>query len=583
MNKLISVILICIMSMFLCAFPSYGEETIESIVDWRGDYTDSASPKIIVTIDSAVKYNQRVTVSMYEENVASPTFIDYKRMDEVFVKGNDKLEIAIPIGDDLNYKDSDGNRHYKLKLKGNGLNADNVNKVFDVYILTPNDINGDNGVLAKINNSQTIESLRIYLSNVLKALRIDSTAITDTRLMYFLSTKNADFSNGFNTVSDIDIALKVSELIEYLRSDSATPSEVKKITEKYDKEVNINTLDPDYIAYTSAIYEDVCSIKNTFLYNNVFGISSGKALKSAIEQYQALHAINALTEVNEKARTTVPKYYAALGITDEYVTKFNTMSSNNSSDADKVLRVICDATFLKPSDIEVKFRETIDGILNPPGDSGNGGNEGTGGSGGSGGAGGPSYSIQDDTVVAPQVKTEFKDCSESFWAYSYICDLQEKNIISGYADGNFYPSNKVTREEFVKMIILSVGLFDSASECDFVDVSKNDWHYRYVASAVNSGIINGIDVQSFGTGKYITRENMAVIAARILSRFNKAATVHSNQFTDQADISDYAVESVNMLAGMQILSGFEDGSIRPKENLTRAEAAKIIWMVMKTV
>ena len=87
----------------------------------------------------------------------------------------------------------------------------------------------------------------------------------------------------------------------------------------------------------------------------------------------------------------------------------------------------------------------------------------------------------------------------------------------------------------------------------------------------------------FGTGKYITREDMAVIAARILKRFNVNAVSTSTEFSDKEAISEYALGSINMLSGMQILNGFEDGSIRPKDNLTRAEAAKIICMVMKAV
>lgn len=584
MKKIISIIIICLICVNIYAVPSFAEEMTISYVDWYGDYTDSASPRIVITINSVVKYNQRVTATMYPGNVSSPVYTDYKRIDEITVKGNEKLELVIPIGDDLNYRDSEGNRHYKLKIKGNGLNTNNIDKVFDVYILTSNDINGDNGVLKKINDSQTKEDVLDSLSSVFKALRINASAITDTRIGYFLSVKSVDFSNNFSTISDVECALKVSELLEYLKSDSSSSSDLKTLTEKYKDEIKIDILDPDYVTHKDTIYQNVCSVKNTFLFNNTVGINSAKSMKAAIEQYQALNAINALTEVDTTARLSVPRYYSILGVPEEYIIKFDTISTNNSSDADKVLRLLCDGTFSKPSDIVETFKTAIDGILNSggSGEDGSTPDDGSGG-GGSGGSGGSSYSIQGDSVVAPQARAEFKDCDKSFWAYSYINELQTKNIISGYSDGNFYPSNKVTREEFVKMIILSVGLYDSASECDFSDVSKSDWYYRYVASAVNANIINGLDNQSFGAGKYISREDMAVITARILKRFNKVTTSAENQFSDRKDISEYAIESVNLLAGMQILNGFEDGSIRPKDNLTRAEAAKIIWMVMKTI
>ena len=56
-------------------------------------------------------------------------------------------------------------------------------------------------------------------------------------------------------------------------------------------------------------------------------------------------------------------------------------------------------------------------------------------------------------------------------------------------------------------------------------------------------------------------------------------TNSGKDFTDSADIDDYAKDSVAVLAEMKILSGFEDGSFRPQDCLTRAEAAKILSVV----
>ena len=64
------------------------------------------------------------------------------------------------------------------------------------------------------------------------------------------------------------------------------------------------------------------------------------------------------------------------------------------------------------------------------------------------------------------------------------------------------------------MLVLALDLYDQSATCAFTDVQPQAWYASYVASAVQNGVIQGYDDGSFGVGKPITREEMAVIACR---------------------------------------------------------------------
>ena len=125
----------------------------------------------------------------------------------------------------------------------------------------------------------------------------------------------------------------------------------------------------------------------------------------------------------------------------------------------------------------------------------------------------------------------------------------------------------------------------SDEENGFSDVESGSWYEKYVAVAVSMEIVNGIADGIFGTGTYITRQDAAVMLYRTL-KITETELKKVHTLVDIADfdeISDYAREAVDSLTRDGIVSGFEDGSFRPGENLTRAEAAKIIYECIKSL
>ena len=85
---------------------------------------------------------------------------------------------------------------------------------------------------------------------------------------------------------------------------------------------------------------------------------------------------------------------------------------------------------------------------------------------------------------------------------------------------------------------------------------------------------------SFAPDNPVTRQDAAVMIARLCEK--KGIALSGKGATADSDkIASYALESVEKLVGAGIISGFEDGSFRPAENLTRAQAAKLICVLLE--
>lgn len=167
---------------------------------------------------------------------------------------------------------------------------------------------------------------------------------------------------------------------------------------------------------------------------------------------------------------------------------------------------------------------------------------------------------------------KFTDVPDTFWAAADIYTLKEAGIINGKSDKEFDPEGKVTRAEFTKMIVNLFGVKASQNTVAFTDCKADDWFTPFVAAAVEAGYVKGITDTEFAPDKTITREEACTILGRAYAKTSDKAL----NFTDSSEISDFATAYVALLVDMGYVNGYEDGTFLPKNEITRAEAAKII-------
>lgn len=189
------------------------------------------------------------------------------------------------------------------------------------------------------------------------------------------------------------------------------------------------------------------------------------------------------------------------------------------------------------------------------------------------------YTTDGSATIIPEVSGGdiYVDLADCAWAQDYIYTLKDKGVLTMGADRRFRPNDNITREEYVKMLVMALGI-TLGGDVDFDDVNKADWYYTYVAAACNAGIVNGMEVRRFGTGEYITREQMATMACRAL-KISDFALASSNAFSDDNEISEYAKDAVYYMQNNGIINGIGNNTFAPKSNASRAQAAKIISMI----
>ncbi len=272
-----------------------------------------------------------------------------------------------------------------------------------------------------------------------------------------------------------------------------------------------------------------------------------------------------------------------------YLTGFAFASYDTLEDEEEkpaVDAAVAGETITSVSQLRDVFNRAVEDVLSQRGQGGTGnmGGNGGGGSGGNRGSGGGntgSFGVNTPAVASPSpaAQAQFADLDTVPWAVESIERLSAFGFVNGKEPGKFCPDDPITREEFVKILVLSFGLHDESAVCSFIDVPQDAWYTSYVASAAQTGIAQGRTDGAFGIGERVTREDMAVLAYRALGDRAQEAMVAVDGlvFTDDDEISDYAREAVYWMKDAGIIQGVGDNRFDARGNATRAEAAKILY------
>ena len=208
----------------------------------------------------------------------------------------------------------------------------------------------------------------------------------------------------------------------------------------------------------------------------------------------------------------------------------------------------------------------------------------------------------DDSGVIPQTTPEairyamalmrgidvpqFTDVAEDAWYHDYVYDLVYRGVVNGMTATTYEPEGKLTRAQFVKLLACSLEEAETLKTYEgqhpFTD-SEGHWAETYIAWAKDKGIVEGVSATEFDPEAPITREQMATIFGRYALKQGielpkDAAPAES--FPDADKISEYAREFVELMRIAGILNGYEDGTFRPQNTATRAEAAKLFSLFL---
>ncbi len=150
--------------------------------------------------------------------------------------------------------------------------------------------------------------------------------------------------------------------------------------------------------------------------------------------------------------------------------------------------------------------------------------------------------------------------------------------IVGYPNGNVEPNGNITRAEvatiFFRLLTEEVRTANSTQSNSLSDVTRGQWFNHAVSTLSSMGIVKGHNDGTFAPNAPITRAEFAAIAAR----FDDKNTDTSSKFTDIA--SHWAKNEIGIAANKGWINGYPDGTFRPNQYITRAEAMALVNRVL---
>ena len=507
-----------------------------------GVCTTDKAPNVIITVpkeafsDEAYNYNE-IDKSNMEKYVINAS--------EVNPAGQSLFEYQFPENAVCGT--------YKVIIIG-----DNINASKDVYYMSQTEIDRVvkefNEISKKEVNDTNIKAVREFTEKNYKALYIE--------LEYY----NQLSDSGKSTVS----RLMMKHDGEYAHADIKTEfiksiaaawvndgKSIDGIIKAYPNDINI------------AMYEKYGTLKNKSLVDE--SIKSAESYDDLINKFNSMTALSLLNEAAPNEVSKVIKEYKQYLISDK---AYEYYCQNESS----CIRNITNKNFDSTEKLE-------NAILSNPTPTAAPSIGGSGGAPSGGGITAPSTPITSIPTEKPMNnKLPFADLENYQWAYTAIEHLYNNKICSGKSDTTFAPQDNILREEAVKLIINAFGIDQNQdTKLSFTDVADDAWYAEFIKAAVGSKVVGGISETEFGTGSNITRQDLAVMLYRALNASGKEIDIiidNKAVLSDLDSVSEYAREAVDYLVEIGAING-SDGKFRPNDYITRAEAAKMIYSVIK--
>ncbi|MEW4369763.1 S-layer homology domain-containing protein [Paenibacillus kandeliae] len=214
------------------------------------------------------------------------------------------------------------------------------------------------------------------------------------------------------------------------------------------------------------------------------------------------------------------------------------------------------------------------------------------------------FSRSNSTYVVLDAKPQAWTDMQAHWAASSVQQLADRMIIHGTTKQTFSPSAAITRAEMATLLNRVLGLSKATATTgndhssrdqagkgkEFSDIASSAWYAEDVYTAAAAGLLQGDASGTFRPNATITRQEMAVMLDRVLQQndlLRTAATESANnpmnRFPDLGKSATWARQAIVNLDASGLLQGNEAGLFQPKQSLTRAESAAIMYRLLNEI
>lgn len=162
----------------------------------------------------------------------------------------------------------------------------------------------------------------------------------------------------------------------------------------------------------------------------------------------------------------------------------------------------------------------------------------------------------------------FSDMENGYdWAKVAVETLSQKDFLNGYPDGTFRPEKNITKAELAKLVFV---MFGAGTASEYTDCAPEEWYAQYTSKIGGYFLENN----QFFPNQNASREEVCYAVAYGMKLPESSQKIPF--FSDKEMIESDYLSAIHTLTAYGLLSGYPDGTFRPKKEITRAETAAIL-------
>lgn len=175
-------------------------------------------------------------------------------------------------------------------------------------------------------------------------------------------------------------------------------------------------------------------------------------------------------------------------------------------------------------------------------------------------------------------ETPFLDVSSADWFQEDVRFVWRMGWMEGMENGDFAPNQTLTRAQLMQILYNQAGCPEVAGQGEFSDVAEISWYFEAVQWGAQQGVTQGYEDGSFRPNEPISRQQLAVM----LYRFHQGAEGGSLEgFADAGQVASWAEEAMEWAVGQGIVGGMEGDILAPQGNTTRAQTAAVLCRLVQ--
>ena len=180
-------------------------------------------------------------------------------------------------------------------------------------------------------------------------------------------------------------------------------------------------------------------------------------------------------------------------------------------------------------------------------------------------------------------KVSFKDVAANAWYNKAVTFIASRGITTGTGDGNYSPDEKLTRGEFLVMLMRAYGISPDTDVKDNFADAGNAYYTNYLAAAKRLGISAGVGNDMFAPNKEITRQELFTMICNLLNDRGQLPQGDSGKrisdFIDTGKIAPWAENAMTFLVETGIAAGY-NGKLNPESTTIRADMAQVLYNLL---